>query len=54
VRLGRRDTLDENLGLIIEVQASVFPEKKRARIALRPSPESLLAAPRGTKGGRGN
>ena len=26
VRLGRRDTLDENLGLIIEVQASVFPE----------------------------
>ena len=25
VRLGRRDTLDENLGLIIEVQASVFP-----------------------------
>ena len=26
VRLGRRDTLDENLGLVIEVQASVFPE----------------------------
>jgi hypothetical protein len=26
VRLGRRDTLDENLGLIIEVQARVFPE----------------------------
>jgi len=26
VRLGRRDTLDENLGPIIEVQASVFPE----------------------------
>jgi hypothetical protein len=26
VRLCRRDTLDENLGLIIEVQASVFPE----------------------------
>jgi hypothetical protein len=26
VRLGRPDTLDENLGLIIEVQVSVFPE----------------------------
>jgi len=26
VGLGSRDTLDENLGLIIEVQASVFPE----------------------------
>jgi hypothetical protein len=26
VRLGRRDTLDENLGFIIEVQASVFTE----------------------------
>jgi hypothetical protein len=26
VRLGSRDTLDENLGLIIEVQASIFPE----------------------------
>jgi hypothetical protein len=26
VRLGRRDTLDENLDLIIEVQASVFTE----------------------------
>ncbi len=26
VRLSSRDTLDENLGLIIEVQASVFPE----------------------------
>ena len=25
MRLGPRDTLDENLGLIIEVQASVFP-----------------------------
>jgi hypothetical protein len=26
VRLGRRDTLEEDLGLIIEVQASIFPE----------------------------
>ena len=26
VHLGRRDTLDENLGLIIEVQVSMFPE----------------------------
>ena len=26
VRLSSRDTLDENLGLIIEVQARVFPE----------------------------
>ncbi len=26
VRLSSRDTLDENLGLIIEVQTSVFPE----------------------------
>ena len=28
VRLGRRDTLDENLGLVIEVQASVLLENE--------------------------